>query len=127
MVTGLSLSLPPVPTAGRVARAAVRDRFTDALNRDTVADLELVISELVANSVEHGRGTIQLSVAAMQGSVTDDGDGFAYTPPDPNSQASRGRGLAIVDALVTSWGIRPGSTQVWFDITHNASPPIAPS
>ena len=101
------------------------------LDRNIVADLELVISELVANSLEHGRGTIQLtvehSIAAIQGSVTDDGHGFAYTPPDFSSQAPRGRGLAIVDALVTRWGICPGSTQVWFDITLNASPPIAPS
>jgi anti-sigma regulatory factor (Ser/Thr protein kinase) len=133
-VTGLSLSLPPVPTASRVARAAVRDHFADALNRDTVADLDLevlVISELVASSVEHGRGTIRLtvehSVAAIQGSVTDDGDGFAYTPPDLPSHALRGRGLAIVDAIATSWGIRHGSTQVWFDITLTASPPITPS
>ena len=119
-MTGLSLSLAPVPTAGRVARAAVRDHFTDVLNRNTVADLELVISELVANSVEHGRGTIQLAVehsaAAIHGSVTDDGGGFEYTPPDLISQALRGRGLSLVDALVTRWGIRPG-TQVWFDIT----------
>ena len=118
---GVSLSLPPVPTAGRVARAAVRDHFTDVLDRNIVADLELVISELVANSVEHGRGTIQLSVehslAAIHGSVTDDGNGFDYTPPDLTSHALRGRGLAIVDALVTRWGIRHGSTQVWFDIT----------
>ena len=119
-MTGLSLSLPPVPTASRVARAAVRDLFADVLNRNTVADLELVISELVANGVEHGHGTIQLSVdhsiAAIHGSVTDDGNGFDYTPPDLTSQALRGRGLAIVDALVTRWGIRPGSAQVWFDI-----------
>jgi anti-sigma regulatory factor (Ser/Thr protein kinase) len=125
-VIGLSLSLPPVATAGRVARAAVRDHFTDVLNRNTVADLELVISELVANSVEHGRGTIQLSVehsiAAMHGSVTDDGDGFDYRPPDLTSQALRGRGLSIVDALVTHWGIRHGSTQVWFDMTLIDSP-----
>ena len=58
--------------------------------------------------------------------MTDNGDGFAYTPPDLTSHAPRGRGLAIVDALVTSWGIRHGSTQVWFDITLNTSPPIAP-
>jgi anti-sigma regulatory factor (Ser/Thr protein kinase) len=57
-----------------------------------------VISELVANSVEHGRDAIQLSVehgiAAIHGSVTDDGDEFDYTPPDLISQALRGRGLA---------------------------------
>jgi two-component sensor histidine kinase len=115
MVTGLTLSLPPVPTASRVARAAVRDRFADALNRNTVVDLELVVSELVTNSVEHGRGTVQLavehSVHEIHGSVTDDGDGFDYTPSAVTSQALRGRGLVIVDALVTRWGIRHGSTQ----------------
>ena len=122
MVTGLSLSLPPLPTASRVARAAVRDHFADALNRDTVSDLELVISELVTNAVEHGHGTVQLaiehSVLEIHGTVTDDGNGFDYyAPPNITSQELRGRGLAIVDALVTSWGIRHGSTQVWFDIT----------
>jgi len=48
-------------------------------------------------------------------------------PPDFSSHAPRGRWLAIVDALVTSWGIHHGSTQVWFDITLNASPPITSS
>jgi len=48
-----------------------------------------VISELVANSVEHGRGTIQLSVEHI---------------------------IAAIHGSVTA-GIRHGSTQVWFDIT----------
>ena len=124
-MTGLSLSLPPIPTACRVARAAVRDHFTQTLNASTVAELELVVSELVANGVEHGIGTIQLtvehSIAAIHGSVTDAGDGFDYTAPDLTSHGLRGRGLGIVDALVTRWGIRPGSTQVWFEITLIAS------
>jgi anti-sigma regulatory factor (Ser/Thr protein kinase) len=59
MVRGLSLSLPPLPTASRVARAAVRDHFADALSRNTVSDLELVVPELVTNAVEHGHGTVQ--------------------------------------------------------------------
>jgi anti-sigma regulatory factor (Ser/Thr protein kinase) len=121
IVAGLSLSLPPVPTASRVARSAVRDHFADALNRDVVSDLELVVSELVTNGVEHGRGTVQLAVEhsgwQIHGSVTDDGNGFDYTLPNVTSQGLRGRGLAIVDALVTRWGIRRGSTHVWFDIT----------
>ncbi len=49
--------------------------------------------------------------------MTDDGNGFDYKTPDLTSQELRGCGLAIVDALVTRWGIRHGSTQVWFDIT----------
>jgi len=121
MMTGLSLSLPPLPTASGVARAAVRDHFGDALNRNTVSDLELVVSELVANGVEHGHGTLQLAIEhnghEINGSVTDDGNGFAYETPTVAGQELQGRGLAIVDALVTRWGIRHGNTQVWFDMT----------
>ena len=116
----LSLSLSPVPSACQVARAAVRDRFTDALSRDAIADLELVVSELVANAVQHGRGTIRLDVEHdghdLHGFVTDGGDGFDYEPPSADTDEPRGRGLTIVDALVTRWGIRDGRTHVWFDI-----------
>jgi anti-sigma regulatory factor (Ser/Thr protein kinase) len=84
-----------------------------------------VVSELVANGVEHGRGTIQLAVThgvhEIHGSMTDEGDGFDYAPSNVTSQPPRGRGLAIVDALVTSWGVRYGSTEVWFDMTLTSS------
>jgi anti-sigma regulatory factor (Ser/Thr protein kinase) len=60
--TELSLSLARVLSASGAARAAVRDRFTHALSRHAIADLELVVSELVSNAVEHGRGTIRLDV-----------------------------------------------------------------
>ena len=55
---GLSHSLPRAPTAGRIARAAVRDRFTYLLNRNTVADLEPAVSELVADTVDHTAAAI---------------------------------------------------------------------
>jgi anti-sigma regulatory factor (Ser/Thr protein kinase) len=115
-----SLSLPPVPSACQVARAAVRDRFTDALSREAIADLELVVSELVSNAVEHGRGTVRLDVdhdgQRLHGFVTDGGDGFDYARPSADADQPRGRGLTIVDALVTRWGIRNGRTHVWFNI-----------
>ena len=120
-VTELSLSLPPVPSASRVARAAVRDRFAGALRPHTIADLELVVSELVTNGVEHGRGAIGLLIEHdgydLNGSVTDRGTGFDYEPRTVDSHELHGRGLQIVEALVTRWGIRRGSTQVWFTIT----------
>ena len=83
----LSLSLPPVPSACKVARAAVRERFTDALSRHAIADLELVVSELVSNAVEHGCGTIRLDVEHdghdLHGFVTNGGAGFDYEPQAP--------------------------------------------
>ena len=121
MPTELSLSLSPVPSAGAAARAALREHFGGEVRRATFADLELVVSELVTNAVEHGRGTIQVGVEhserEIRGFVSDRGDGFAYQLRALDGTDSRGRGLAIVDALVTRWGIRHGSTQVWFAIS----------
>ena len=120
-MTELLLSLTAVPTAGGVARAALRERFAGALRRPTFADLELVVSELVTNAVDHGRGPIRLEVTQttheVRGSVADRGDGFAYQLRQLGGDEDRGRGLAIVDVLATSWGIRRGSTQVWFAIS----------
>ena len=109
---------PRVPSAGRVARSGVRERFAGALGRNTMADLELVVSELVTNAFDHGRGTIHLDLAhdgdELHGSVTDDGPGFAYANRTVGDHELRGRGLSIVDALVTRWGINEGSAHVWF-------------
>jgi anti-sigma regulatory factor (Ser/Thr protein kinase) len=119
-MTELTLSLTAVPTAGGIARAALRERFA-ALPRATLANLELVVSELVTNAVEHGHGPVQLEVEAgereIEGSVSDHGSGFAYQPREFNGTDDHGRGLGIVNALVTRWGVRRGSTHVWFEIS----------
>ena len=57
----LALSLP-LPSASGAARAAVRKRFAGALSRATIADLELVVSELVANGVRYDRGPVRIKV-----------------------------------------------------------------
>jgi len=121
MPTDLSLSLSPVPSAGGLARVALREHFAGGLRRATFADLELVVSELVTNAVKHGRGTVQVDVRhnvhEVRGSVSDRGSGFDYELRDLGGTQDSGRGLAIVNALVTDWGIRRGSTQVWFAIS----------
>src|SRR4051794_17419225 len=96
-------------SAPGLARTAVRDCFEQALSRETIADLELVVSELVTNALEHGRGTIRLAIQQeedqLHGSVTDQGSGFRYEPRAIDDTPVRGRGLPIVEALVTRWGI----------------------
>ena len=115
------LSLLPVPTVSQVARSGVRDRFAGALGRNTMADLELVVSALVTNAFDHGRGIIHLDLAhdgdELHGSVTDRGHGFAYENRTVGDHELRGRGLSIVAALVTRWGINEGSTHVWFHMS----------
>lgn len=96
---------------------------------DVVADHELVVSELVANAIVHGRSPIRLTVAvtgtAVEGSVTDHGPGrptLARTFGE--EEAERGRGLMIVDALA-EWGCRPADhgpgKSVWFRIPFAAA------
>lgn len=120
MLTALSQSFPPVPSASRIARRAVHERFAAVLSRDTMSSLVLVVSELVTNAVEHGRGTIVLAIQYdgfdIHGSVVDEGSGFDYTPRTFDRREVRGRGLPIVDALVSRWGVTPGSTRVWFEL-----------
>lgn len=124
MLTELALPLAPATSASATARAAVRDCFVDALDRDDMADLQFVVSELVTNAFVHGRGAIQLSLRLsareVTGSVSDDGNGFRYTPHGFGGDDPHGRGLALVDALIARWGTRRGSTHVWFAMQLDA-------
>ena len=120
MLTEFSLPLPSTPYASGAARRAIRERFAGVLGRAAISDLELVISELVTNGFEHGRGTIRVDVhqsdGRLNGSVSDEGNGFDYELHDVAGDGLRGRRAPIVDALVLRWGILRGSTQLWFSM-----------
>lgn len=78
-------------------------------------DLMLVAGELVANGVEHGLAPAALEVVveradgtppdAVLVSVLDGGPVVALSPLPIAPGAVRGRGLAIVEALSTDWGV----------------------
>jgi two-component sensor histidine kinase len=112
---------PATPAAARRRLAQLGDR----LDARTRADLELVIGELVSNSVRHGPGgeiAVRLNVSApgvVRGEVEDGGDGVVEVreaAKDMRERASGGQGLRIVEALTTRWGVYPGSTHVWFEL-----------
>ena len=88
---------------------------------------ELLVSELVTNAINHGRTTCLLELTAtptvLRAAVADDGEGaprLRYAGPEDES----GRGLAIVDALASRWGVEPTSSGkvVWFEINLDAVP-----
>ena len=88
--------------------------------------VELLTGELVSNAVVHGpqNGTVHVSVGIGNGTVRvevgDDGSGEPHVRhPEPTELS--GRGLALVDALSTSWGTQPRGAHgqgkiVWFEV-----------
>lgn len=110
----MTLQLPPDASAPGYARGLVR-RHAGHLSADLVADAMLIVSELVANAVLHGRPEIQLHVRPVAGGIAlgvqDAGEALPLTPPAPDiePEGPHGRGLRIVDALATTWGVQPTS------------------
>lgn len=119
------IPLPVRLDSARSARQALdhdlRARGIDGAARD---DMLLIVSELVTNAIRHGRplatdGTVHVDWTVTDRGVgievTDGGDGLprAATQSD---QGEGGRGLAIVDALATRWGVAHAATStttVW--------------
>jgi CheY-like chemotaxis protein len=98
--------------------------------QDIVADAELVVSELVTNAIVHAGRCCELAIAFRSGwlriEVTDDaGGGPEVQAPDARSE--HGRGLLLVSAMTTAWGVEPlpaGGKLVWAAL-RSASPPAA--
>jgi anti-sigma regulatory factor (Ser/Thr protein kinase) len=120
MSISFSLALPRDPVASSLARRAVTEHLADVVPPDTVADVRLAVSELVANAVLHGTGEIELRLEAdssgVKGEVIDEGGGFEQELREDGVEEVGGRGLCIVGQLAESWGVHEGTTHVWFQI-----------
>jgi serine/threonine-protein kinase RsbW len=119
-----TLRVPWKLSSGRDARhvlvTSLRALDVDAT---TVGEAEIVISELVGNSVRHARplpdGMIRVSWT-VRGEVVEvevaDGGGPTIPRPAPRSVMSvNGRGLRIVRGLAHEWGVHEdrGGRTVW--------------
>ena len=119
-------------TAARQARRAVREELADALPKRTLADVELLVSELATNSVRHagcGEGDELAMEAAVESDrvrvrLFDAGDGFdEHTPRPPAGGSSGGYGLVLLDRLSDRWGVQnEGGFSVWFEVQRDRLP-----
>jgi two-component sensor histidine kinase len=117
----LAFELDVSITAPAQARAATR-RLASDVDSETLFALRLVLTELVANAVKYGPGepirvTLELDgPSRVRGEVHDGGDPIRSPRILPRPGAHGGYGLRLVDALTTRWGVRDGSTAVWFEL-----------
>ena len=116
------MSLTRTLTIERDARAPARAREAVAAFADEnlMPDATLLVSELMTNAVKYGTGPIGLRLEAgahgLRCDVADQGAGF--TPKARSAPATQvgGWGLYLVEELASAWGVRDGSTHVWFEL-----------
>lgn len=110
--------------ASFVARRLIRDAC-DSWPVERVETAQLLVTELVANGMDHGYGTLGLRVRRtaqlLRVEVTDSNPNHPQiADPPPSADDERGRGLLIVAALASSWGSQADGTSggkaVWFEL-----------
>jgi anti-sigma regulatory factor (Ser/Thr protein kinase) len=127
VVARLHLQLRPGPQAAGEGRHAL-DRLDGALDHAQLAELRLLVTELLTNSVRHA-GTddwisldVEIYANAVRVVVTDSGSGFEPEPtPQPHLDRPGGWGLCLVDRLADRWGVhRDHGTAVWFEVDRGS-------
>jgi hypothetical protein len=116
--------LPPLPGSPAAARAFVRDALQtwDVHVSGDVSDL--LVTEVVSNVVRHvgEEMTLRMTRSTERGSIrveVEDASDAPLVRRGPGLHAERGRGLVLVDALASRWGVEhhaAGGKSVWFEM-----------
>lgn len=120
--------LPSGVDAPGVARRLLAEWFAPVLADGTSATARLLVSELVANAVVHGRGAITLRARLFEHrvlvEVIDEGGGFELELRDRDFQTpgAGGWGLSVVDAEASRWGLCRDCSHVWFELERPGVP-----
>jgi anti-sigma regulatory factor (Ser/Thr protein kinase) len=108
-------------TSAALVRHSIADDLVGAdVARESIDDVVLVASELVGNAVVHTgvQDDLDVSWELEPGAVVvrvADPSGVLPRPRSPDDTVTGGRGLAIVAALASDWGVHrsPAGKQVW--------------
>ncbi|KAF4410462.1 hypothetical protein CRI70_20485 [Streptomyces sp. Ru87] len=134
------------PRGARLARRfAVRrlDGWGFAPESDTSCTVALLVGELAANAVRHGRVDgrpdgrdfrlrigYEARARVIRVEVSDaSAEGPGPVPADPGPDGESGRGLLLVDALADRWGVgprRPPGKTVWAELSVPGPPSVQP-
>ena len=118
--------VPGGPYAAARARRLVENELSGRVPGDLLADVALLITELVANGVHHGGAGPDTALhLRLEGSrpglhvevfnVADGGGGVTRRTPDMDGGG--GIGLHLLEELASRWGVRHvPRTAVWFEM-----------
>jgi anti-sigma regulatory factor (Ser/Thr protein kinase) len=120
------IALPTGSGAPGAARMVVAHCLTGLVSQQILHDAQLLVSEVVTNSLTHGElgdgdtvvVRVYLAAESMRLEIVNRGTAGAVTARAP-SRHSRGGGfgLDLVERLTASWGVRRnGGTNVWFEM-----------
>ena len=117
------MALEPSAQTGSIARRELRQLLDSArVDRDTTDTAVLLATELVTNAVEHGRGSAYLDAAVHDRAIRLEVSDSSTVVPQPHTGVSeldeRGRGLLLIEALASRWGVLPRSDgkTVWCEL-----------
>ena len=117
------MALEPSAQTGSIARRELRQLLDTAhIDQDTSDTAVLLATELVTNAVEHGRGSAYLDAAVQDSAIRLEVSDSSTVAPQPNTGVSeldeRGRGLLLIEALSSRWGVLPRSDgkTVWCEL-----------
>ena len=108
----VSWTLPAELTSARRARGLIRRPLTRWNLAGLIPVTELLVSELVTNSVRYAQGMIGLRLVLEGGLVVEVTDDSAALPRlrHPDEDDERGRGLQVVSQFAQRWGARRTAT-----------------
>lgn len=117
-----SVALQPLPQNVRRARRTVADTLIAADRADLAETAALVTSEIVTNAVLHAGSDIWLTVTVTAAGAlveVEDHNPHRPVPRSYDAAATTGRGMALVDELVSDFGVRhiaDTGKVVWFTL-----------
>jgi len=114
------------PSAAARARRLVESELAGRMSVEMIADVSLLVTELVANGVKHGgadeRSLLHLMLEGQRRGLRVEVENPNHQPGVPALRSADltgggGIGLNLVEMLASRWGVRSvPHTAVWFEL-----------
>lgn len=127
------LLLDAHPGAVRVARALVEREAVARGAVGIVDDVALIAAEMIANALQHGTPPIVIAVGGDADAIrveVRDANPLPPVRPAASTVNMTGRGLTLIAALATAWGVEPdegGGKTVWAEVAAGRELPDHPA